>query len=302
MNCDEFESEMIRFCIPERFVEIPDEFREHYETCPTCHRAFLDECRLKRYLAPSLASQTEKCGDASGVPWSDDTTPVASNDRVRVEAQQPFSPAFRDVTMSRQLSLTNRPSPKSLVEKENIGIIPPYSPRRMRFRIALRSAAVIAPAVAILAAFFMFPHQFARPVSRNELLATQAGKALEAGRYEEVVSLANECLGDFMATAKRRQAELEQLGMKRPIGKVSSSERISIQNDGPLNDCASVLYYKGRAFEKLGKWSEARQAYEEATQLSLGRCWDPDQSIFWSPAEVASDRLRYGDEQLRSTP
>ena len=69
-------------------------------------------------------------------------------------------------------------------------------------------------------------------------------------------------------------------------------QKEAIHKNGLLNDVAACAFIKGRSMEKLGNRPGAVQAYKFATQLSYGRCWDPDQGSFWSPAASAAGRLK----------
>ena len=87
--------------------------------------------------------------------------------------------------------------------------------------------------------------------------------------------------------ADRREAELVAERAEYPLGKVAPEDRERIFANGLLNDVATCLWIKGRSHEELGRLAEARQAYEQATHLTHGRCWNEDEELFWSPAEKA---------------
>jgi RNA polymerase sigma-70 factor, ECF subfamily len=48
----------------------------------------------------------------------------------------------------------------------------------------------------------------------------------------------------------------------------------------------------------LGEIAEARQAYQQAKELTYARCWDPGLEMFWAPAKKAEDDLANLDESI----
>ncbi|MBL8107894.1 MAG: hypothetical protein JNJ72_20165, partial [Anaerolineales bacterium] len=73
-------------------------------------------------------------------------------------------------------------------------------------------------------------------------------------------------------------------------GTVTNDEKKLIFANWALNDVGTAYYIKALALEKLGRLSEAREAYEKTVSFEFARCWDPS-GFFWSPAEAASENL-----------
>jgi tetratricopeptide (TPR) repeat protein len=125
---------------------------------------------------------------------------------------------------------------------------------------------------------------------RHAILAEQAGKAFDAGNYEEVIRLSQECLDGFEPAAVRMQKELEGVGGDLPKGIVNSSVRKKLLSHGPLNDAAACSFYMGQAYRKLRRFDEAQAAYKKAAMFTYARVWDPAAAnpFFWSPADDAA--------------
>jgi hypothetical protein len=58
-----------------------------------------------------------------------------------------------------------------------------------------------------------------------------------------------------------------------------------------VNDVAACYYIKATAMEKLGRIIEAKAAYINAQKYPHARVFDPKQNLFWSPEQIAAERL-----------
>jgi hypothetical protein len=86
------------------------------------------------------------------------------------------------------------------------------------------------------------------------------------------------------------QKALSTQGVQLPVGAVSDDMKQKIFENGLLNDVATCWFIRGRSAEESGDRISAIRAYQEATKLTYGRCWDP-KGWFWSPAEACADKL-----------
>jgi hypothetical protein len=129
------------------------------------------------------------------------------------------------------------------------------------------------------------------PLPTNQVLTTAAWDAFKSQDYSKAISKAKECVDEFRGSADREQDTL--LSKKEalpPVGKVSEAQRQAIIARGLLNDVATCYYIIGRSAEFLGQLDIARDAYMHTVRYTYARTWDPA-GWFWSPAEVAKDRL-----------
>lgn len=143
--------------------------------------------------------------------------------------------------------------------------------------------------------FFSVAASFAQ-----EQCLKDAWDAFNKKDYEKAISFANDCIDNFGKAAYRIQKELDSLKLPLPpTGSVSAAEKDKIFKRGLLNDVATAHWIKGRSAEYLyrqgGPKKEeykkmAEEAYKETCKYKHGRTWDP-KGWFWSPCEVASDRL-----------
>ena len=125
----------------------------------------------------------------------------------------------------------------------------------------------------------------------NVQLTSAAWAAFNKDDFQQAIVNADKCIDEFYLSARREQKELEEKKVPQPaVGEISGREKQVILARGLLNDVATCLYIKGRAAEKQGKKVLARDSYQKAIELSYARCWDP-KGWFWSPSQVASDRL-----------
>lgn len=130
----------------------------------------------------------------------------------------------------------------------------------------------------------------------NERLTTQAWAQLDAQDYEKAIESALDCIEQFEQRARAIQEELTKANAQVPKDRVDDKgEREKVFSRGPLNDVAACYFIIGEANRKLlkkdsTKLAAARKAFEEARKLTHARVWDSG-GFFWSPAEVASDRI-----------
>jgi tetratricopeptide (TPR) repeat protein len=125
----------------------------------------------------------------------------------------------------------------------------------------------------------------------NSQLTSQAWQSLNKGDYRRAIESARKCIDEFRDGANRAQAQLEkEHAPLPPVGKVLAADKKIILARGLLNDVATCFFIMGRAAEYLGRKEDAKQSYQAASKYTYARCWDP-KGWFWSPAEVASDRL-----------
>jgi tetratricopeptide (TPR) repeat protein len=124
----------------------------------------------------------------------------------------------------------------------------------------------------------------------HNLLTSEAWDALNGGDFPKAIELTDACLQLNLQAARKEQDRLSKQRVSIPVGKVNDAQKEAIHNNGLLNDVATCAFIKGRSLEKLGNRPGAAHAYRVATQLSHGRCWDP-QGWFWSPAEASAGRL-----------
>jgi len=122
-------------------------------------------------------------------------------------------------------------------------------------------------------------------------ITSAAWRALEEKRYDRVIFLVDECVRKFLTPAIKQSGQLDHF----PKGKVAFRY-------GLMNDVATCLFIKGRAFEEQGNFGVAKQIYQEIMeQFRFAQCWDPH-GWFWSVASAAQDQidaheldLDYGD-------
>lgn len=136
------------------------------------------------------------------------------------------------------------------------------------------------------------------PLSRNAELITCAWGFWNDALYAEAIDVAEQCIDEFQGQALRDQRTQSTSGQPTPItGKPESkAERDAILAQGVLNDVAACHFVKGQSLERLGRSTEAQDAYRNVLQFSFARVWDAGGDpnglgFFWSPAQAAADRL-----------
>lgn len=111
---------------------------------------------------------------------------------------------------------------------------------------------------------------------------------LKTEQYDSVVVYADQCVQEYWDVALVQQQSVKE---PLPIGKVDAAVKERIMKNGPLNDLATCLVIKGRAFEQSGDVDRALLVYETLAQFSHARCYQAEADIFWSPSMAASDRI-----------
>ncbi len=139
------------------------------------------------------------------------------------------------------------------------------------------------------------------PPSQNERWTRDASRAFERNDHDAAILSANKVVDLFSGTANRQQ---ELLNNQRepipPVGSVLPWRFGNVASRGILNDVASCYWILGQSYENKGRACEAKVAYAAASKLTYARTWDPQWwplrgwspfGWFWSPAEVAQDRV-----------
>ena len=136
--------------------------------------------------------------------------------------------------------------------------------------------------------------------SAEEQCLQDAWKAYNQGDYATAIRFADGCISNFHRQAERNQTALvDHHEQEPPTGAVSDADKRKIFARGVLNDTAAAYFVKGESAKALAQRRDprarefratARAAYEGAKNLTYGRVWDP-KGWFWSPSEVAGDRL-----------
>jgi len=129
------------------------------------------------------------------------------------------------------------------------------------------------------------------PAMSSAALTQKAWAALEARRYDEAILVAEETENRFGPMADRQQQRLKTFAPLAQAAQFSA-----------LNDVATCLFIKGRAYRMLERNDEARQAFLDIIQnYRFAQCWDP-KGWFWKVAEAAQDEIHgldygvdYGD-------
>lgn len=128
-------------------------------------------------------------------------------------------------------------------------------------------------------------------VPLDEQATTEAMAAFKAGHNDTAIAKADECISRYRAAADRIQSILETNKIILPKGKVSAADKKRIARYQILHNVATCFLVKGWAEDKLGNSEAARRAYVEASRYTYARVCDPKTGQFWSPAEVATERL-----------
>ena len=128
----------------------------------------------------------------------------------------------------------------------------------------------------------------------NVRLTTAAWTELEKGNFDAAIKNAKAVIEDFEPDAEVDQEKLKKgRAPEPPLGPASSKkEEQDTLRRGPLNDVATCYWIMGQAYEKKGDISQAKLAYQGAAKYTYARTFDPDQGIFWSPADKASARAK----------
>jgi len=133
---------------------------------------------------------------------------------------------------------------------------------------------------------------WSRPVSEHTRLTRLAWEAIDRHQWQVADARARECIALFEPGAKRDHKQLVATGADIPKpGRVNVADRRKIDENGTINDVATCWFIAGIAARQDGREEAAVQAYEKAATYPLSRCFNPDDQIYFSPAEAAEDRL-----------
>lgn len=124
-------------------------------------------------------------------------------------------------------------------------------------------------------------------ISTSAECVTAAWNDYNQNNFAKAIEFAQECINKWEGDAVKQQSELTKAP---PKGEVTDEEKKVIFANWALNDVGTAYFIKALSLEKLGKTSEAKDAYNAVLTLPDARCWDP-QGFFWSPAEAASENL-----------
>jgi hypothetical protein len=160
-------------------------------------------------------------------------------------------------------------------------------------RLRITKKRILATFVPLALALAIFAVRLAYPMPLNVRLTNQAWHAYYKDNYKSAIGYAEKCIHEFGQKARDVQRDLETANEPEPpVGVVSDQDvRRRILARGPLNDVATCYHIVGRSAEKLNNMDKARDAYQAASKLSYGRCWDRKIGCFWSPAEDAMASL-----------
>jgi tetratricopeptide (TPR) repeat protein len=115
-------------------------------------------------------------------------------------------------------------------------------------------------------------------LSKN--LTSSAWDALSAGRPEEAHGYADRCIGLFSAEARKMQDSLPGYPAKE-----------AACDYWALNDVATCLFLKGKAYYVTGEDEKALAAFREILdRYGYAQCWDP-RGWFWKVADAARDHI-----------
>jgi hypothetical protein len=288
--------ELCNRIVPGEFTILPENIQEHVDKCDECWDFLRDMVLLVGQLSRGHNIAAQEFDAALAGPASSQAPTEEVYSRVSL------SPDARSSNMAAEVFNDGGPQLPTVIEGTSVeragvhllaipdaqGQIPPRTPLRPILIAATLGGAV----VAIAAAVFIWGTTRPIELPRHAALAEAAGKAFDAGEYEMVVELTQDCIDGFEPAADRIQMEQEAKGRVLPSGSVSDEVRDELLALGPLNDVAVCYFYLGQAHRKLGHFEEARQAYQAATTYSHARVWDPRQKIFWPPANDAAYWLK----------
>jgi hypothetical protein len=134
-----------------------------------------------------------------------------------------------------------------------------------------------------------------RDLSRGWSIWTQATAlawdALGAEQYPLAIAVADLCIDTFEARALQTEAGLKAAGKQFPTGQVDAQTRQEIFSYGPLYDTATCYFIKASAYDAEGRIADTYHTLTAIAQFPHARIWNPDERVFWSPAEVASQVL-----------
>ena len=131
------------------------------------------------------------------------------------------------------------------------------------------------------------------PIKPGEL--DKVWKAFDAKDYSSAIKLSQEIIDKWESAALKQQLGISQ---EPVLGSVSEADKQIVLANWALNDVGTAYFIKGSALQNQGSLAEAKEAYEKAQALVSARTWDPDQQIFWAPADQALKNISVmnGDE------
>jgi hypothetical protein len=198
---------------------------------------------------------------------------------------------------------------KVLREDITNGHLPPP-----RFRWLIVALCLVLVAGLGTAAYFVFRPKPTLPqaawtafVEGRTIVNAAKPPDLAKPHFDEAIRLADLYIDEFLEKAQEMQKALEKTKPTLPEeGQVSAEDRDRIFKNWAVNDVSACLFIKGRSLEYLVRASSApredaqarqrlesaREAYRLASELSYGRCWDPDNKWFWNPPLDAASRLK----------
>jgi hypothetical protein len=159
--------------------------------------------------------------------------------------------------------------------------------RARRHWLLWSGIALVALAVSIFAARIIGE----RYTPLNSKLTTQAWDAFNRSDFNAAISAADECVSRFRSSAERQESALQNESPP-PVGKTSDEQKNALLARGVLNDVATCFFIRGESASKLGRTTEAMDAYTAAGRYPHARVFDPRGNFFWSPADAAADRLK----------
>ena len=128
----------------------------------------------------------------------------------------------------------------------------------------------------------------------NVKYTRMAWDALEKGDFDGAIKNAKVVIDDFAPDADADQEKLKKShAPEPPLGPAANKkEEQDTLRRGPLNDVATCYWIMGQAYQKKGDATQEKAAYQAGAKYTYARTWDPDQRIFWSPADKAAARLK----------
>ena len=136
---------------------------------------------------------------------------------------------------------------------------------------------------------------FSLGISQEKCLK-EAWIAYENNNWDEAIKQAESCVIQFGPKARKIQEDLEAQDYEFPCdynvpNNCSPQQKNEIFSHGLLNDVATSYWIIGMSNLRLQNKNEAKEAFEEAKELTFGLCYDPEKNNFWSPSKEADLQL-----------
>ncbi|OGX35711.1 MAG: hypothetical protein A3C36_03150 [Omnitrophica WOR_2 bacterium RIFCSPHIGHO2_02_FULL_52_10] len=113
-------------------------------------------------------------------------------------------------------------------------------------------------------------------------LVTKAWEALKNNDLEAVKALTKKGIDRYGQRA---------LAMQKQLQGFARGNNAQIRRYWALNDVATVLFIRGKAYQTAGMYEEAVASYTQlVNEYKFGQCWDP-RGWFWKPAQVAQENI-----------